>query len=149
MQIHELPAGTLANADVVAVDNGTSTRKLTFKTVVNSLITIAMTPTAGTLATSSACTLNSPTRLAKAGNLVVFNIDATANADISTGSAGAGFITFPAGFRPVSSTQILGTNASTSSVFGLYITASGSCQINIASIASGNIFRVSGSFWIS
>lgn len=41
MDIHELPSGTLANEDVLAVDNGANTRKLNFKNIVNSLITEA------------------------------------------------------------------------------------------------------------
>lgn len=41
MEIHELPSGTLANEDVLAVDNGANTRKLNFKNIVNSLITEA------------------------------------------------------------------------------------------------------------
>lgn len=44
MEIHELPGGTLADADVLAVDNGTSTRKLNFKNIANSLITAITNP---------------------------------------------------------------------------------------------------------
>lgn len=38
MQIHELPAGTLSDNDVIAADNGGNTRKLTLKTIISNLI---------------------------------------------------------------------------------------------------------------
>ena len=37
MQIHELPSGTLSNSDVTAIDNGTSTRKYSIGTAINTL----------------------------------------------------------------------------------------------------------------
>lgn len=35
MQIHELPSGTLTSSDVIAMDNGTSTRKINLNSLVN------------------------------------------------------------------------------------------------------------------
>lgn len=75
MEIHELPSGTLSNNDVVASDNGTITRKLNFKTVVNSLITAITNPIT---------TLLGSTSISSIGDGTVTGAIAEHESDIST-----------------------------------------------------------------
>lgn len=83
--------------------------------------------------------------LAKLGKLVVFSINCSATAAISTGSAGGGFITFPTGFRPSAAVNFPGNEGSTPRNF--YLPIGGSMQVLGSPIASGGTVRFSGAFW--
>lgn len=107
------------------------------------------TTTAGTFSKIASVTLNVNTKLHKTGDTVVFNIDATTSANIPSGSGSAGFITFPSGYRPATSIEFLGIDATNSVVKGFWVTANGQIQVAISAIPANAVFRVSGSFSIS
>lgn len=60
MQIHELPSGTLSSSDVVAIDNGTSTRKVGLTSSISSNITANVSRTTISTTTISASNLTIP-----------------------------------------------------------------------------------------
>lgn len=101
-------------------------------------------PGEGTFSKIDTVTLNAQTTLHRAGNMVIFNIDASTSAAIPSGSSGNGFIVFPAGFRPATAKFFSGRVAS-GTVGEYYLSPNGQLQVN-PQIASGTTFRVSGSF---
>ena len=52
MQIHELPTGTLGDSDYAAIDNGSTNRKLSLKSAINSLITSGISAIQSALTTA-------------------------------------------------------------------------------------------------
>lgn len=85
-------------------------------------------------------------KLAKIGKLVVFSVNSAVIGSISSGSAGAGFISFPSGFRPDVATTFQGNNGSATQM-NFYVTTSGQFQVLGSTIASGAYVRLSGAFW--
>ena len=95
MQIHELPSGTLTSSDVVAIDNGTSTRKTTLPAAMD--VVYAKTTGAITLSSNVTATSSFSCICEKRGNFVTVYIAFTATEDIATSATVA---TIPSGFRP-------------------------------------------------
>lgn len=114
-----------------------------------STINSAVTESTGTFTKISTVTLNAATKLHKTGNVVTFAVDASTSAQIGTGSGGAGFIEFPAGYRPATAVLFLGMDATNTVVKGFYVPANGKAQVLISNIPSGATFRVAGSFSIT
>lgn len=85
-------------------------------------------------------------KLAKLGKLVVFSVNSAVTGTINSGSAGAGFISFPSGFRPDVATTFQGNNGSASQM-NFYVTTGGQFQVLGSNIASGAYVRLSGAFW--
>lgn len=101
-------------------------------------------PGEGTFSKIETVTFNAQTTLHRAGNMVIFNIDASTSAVIPAGSSGNGFIVFPVGFRPPSAKFFSGRVAS--GVIGEYfLSSNGQLQVN-PQLAAGTTFRLSGSF---
>lgn len=105
-----------------------------------------VTVNSGTLNSIQTVTLGNNTTLNKVGSVVYFNIDATTSANIASGSAGSGFITFPSGYRPSANKSFVG-RINTGTVGEYHLTSGGSLQ-TLTSITSGATFRLSGSFVI-
>lgn len=95
MQIHELPSGTLTNSDVLAIDNGTSTRKTTLPAAMD--VVFAKTTGTITLSSNVEATSTFSCICEKRGNFVTVYIAFTATEDISSSTQVA---TIPSGFRP-------------------------------------------------
>lgn len=145
MEIHELPTGTLSSTDYIPIDNGSATRKVNYGAQMDAL-NGAVTAATGTFLSSASVTIGTNTTLTKINGVVYFNIDASTSANIATGSAGAGFITFPSGFRPGKAKDFIGRNGA-GSYSEFYVTTNGQMQCT-GGISSGSTFRVSGCFTI-
>ena len=133
--------GLLGVTDISGIGNGTVTGAL-------STLDGKTTPTVGTVGSIETVTLGANTTLHKIGDLVVFNIDASTSANIPAGSSGAGFVTFPSGFRPPTSKSFVGRTGTGTT--GEYLLSSGgNFQVLANAITSGSTFRISGSFVVS
>lgn len=135
MQIHELPSGTLSNSDVTAIDNGTSTRKYSIGTAINTLNSkLAYSSIRG----SGVLTLNSAYSSSAIDSFVIIKIGRIAHITGVIGSmslsVGRNTIgTIAEAYRPhvydVFTVGTIGTTSQINTIVRIEITASGELTI--------------------
>ena len=105
MQIHELPTGTLGDSDYAAIDNGSTNRKLSLKSAINSLITSGISAIQSALTTAQ----NNITALQNSMSTANTNIGAlqTKVGSASTSNVGDGSLAGAVG------NTVMGTTATT------------------------------------
>ena len=105
MQIHELPTGTLGDSDYAAIDNGSTNRKLSLKSAINSLITAGISAIQSALTTAQ----NNITALQNSMSTTNTNIGAlqTKVGSASTSNVGDGSLAGAVG------NTVMGTTATT------------------------------------
>ena len=105
MQIHELPTGTLGDSDYAAIDNGSTNRKLSLKSAINSLITAGISAIQSALTTAQ----NNITALQNSMSTANTNIGAlqTKVGSASTSNVGDGSLAGAVG------NTVMGTTATT------------------------------------
>lgn len=105
MQIHELPTGTLGDSDYAAIDNGSTNRKLSLKSAINSLITSGISAIQSALTTAQ----NNITNLQNSMTTANTNIGAlqTKVGSASTSNVGDGSLAGAVG------NTVMGTTATT------------------------------------